>query len=304
MKNRVIEAVVVCVNYADFLAWTLPANRWQFDRMVVVTTPDDIDTQNLCERYNVECVVTDTFYENGDVFAKGRGINAGLERLTKRDWVLHMDADIFLPPKTRMILNNLPLDPTKLYGADRLMCPSAEEFAKFLDCPPPIQSDWVFVHPTAFPMGVRLAQYQDPGGGYVPIGYWQLWNPTGSGVDRYPERHGDASRTDFQFGTSWPREQRELLPEVVLIHLETANGLALNWEGRQTPPFRLAPQRVPLQAQPERLLIAAAIPPPEVPPQRVTQAMRRNYRPPLPYIVLVITSFIRNITNLFRRIWR
>jgi hypothetical protein len=276
--QRCIEAVVVCVDYSDFLAWTLPANRWQFDKMVVVTAPRDEATQRLCERYDVECVVTDTFYAGGDAFAKGRGINAGLARLSRRDWVLHMDSDIYMPPKTRQVLNNLPLDPAKLYSADRLMCPSAEAFAAYLDEPPPVQSDWVFVHANAFPLGVRIAQYAERGGGYVPIGYWQLWNPRGSGVERYPEHHGTAARTDFQHGTAWPRQQRELLPEVVLVHLESAPGMALNWEGRRTPPFRLAPQP---RAEPPAPPQPNAVTPPHLPRyvprgflQRLTHAMR------------------------------
>lgn len=247
----IIEAVVVCVNYADFLAWTLPASRNQFNRMVVVTTPDDDATRRLCETYEVECVQTDAFTAGGDVFAKAKGINEGLKRLTKRGWVVHMDADIYLPPKTRRIIDNLPLDPKKIYGCDRLMCPSAQEFARYLDAPTPIQEGWVFVHPTVFPVGVRLAQYMEPGGGYVPIGYWQMWNPEGSGVQSYPETHGTAARTDFQFATSWPRENRELLPEVVTIHLESAPGMALNWNGRTTPPFQvgaIAPATPPLPA--------------------------------------------------------
>jgi hypothetical protein len=235
--NAPIEAVVICVNYADFLAWTLPANRNQFDRMVVVTTPDDTATQKLCETYDVECVQTDVFTADGDVFAKAKGINAGLKRLTRNGWVVHMDADIYLPPKTRRVISNLPLDSGKIYGCDRLMCPSAQDFARYLDAPTPIQEGWVFVHPTAFPVGVRIAQYMEPGGGYVPIGYWQMWNPKGSGTHFYPETHGTAARTDFQFGASWPRERRELLPEVIAIHLESAPGMALNWEGRVTPPF-------------------------------------------------------------------
>jgi hypothetical protein len=282
----IIEAVVCCVDYSDFLAWTLPASRTQFDRLVIVTAPHDTATQNLCERYDVECVVTDTFYAGGDAFAKGRGINAGLDHLTRRGWVVHMDADIYLPPKTGAILRRLPLDPTKLYGADRLMCASAAEFAAYLDAPPPIQADWVFVHATAFPMGVRLAQYLEPGGGYVPIGYFQLWNPNGSGVHRYPEKHGTAARTDFQMGTAWPRERRELLPEIIVIHLESAPGMALNWEGRKTPPFRLAPAPTP-----EPAAASTPVPPPSPQP---------TYRPS--WLTRLLAFLRRLLARLLRAI--
>lgn len=236
-----VEAVVVCVDYADFLAWTLPSNRSQFDRMVVVTSPTDEETKRLCEFYNVECVVTDEFYRDGSEFNKGRGINAGLERLSMRGWVVHMDADMYMPPQTRPILDRLQLDPSRIYGVDRLMCPSFEAWQDFLCSPRPIQEGWIFIHSSAFPVGVRIAEYMTPGGGYEPIGFFQLWHPQISGIDRYPTEHGFADRTDVQFCKQWPRAKRELLPEVVLIHLESTDVMGANWRGRRSPRFGPAP---------------------------------------------------------------
>lgn len=236
----IIEAVIVCVNYADFLAHTLPSTRSQFDRLVVVTDTKDLETKKLCEFYNVECVQTDVFYEGGDSFNKGKGINKGLECLSLKGWVVHLDSDIYLPPLTRSILENLPLQNDKIYGADRLMCPSYELWDRFIRKPSPIQDSWVFVHTDAFPMGVRLAEYKTPDGGYEPIGYFQMWNPEKSGVYRYPTEHGYADRTDVIHCKRWRREKRELLPEIIVIHLESERGFGLNWKGRTTPEF--APQ--------------------------------------------------------------
>ena len=232
-----LEAVIVCVNYSDFLAHTLPSTRNQFDKLVVVTDLKDKRTKALCEYYNVECVQTDAFYEGGDVFNKGKGINKGLENLSLDGWVIHLDADIYLPPQTRSILESLPLRGKKIYGADRLMCPSFEEWQKFVNCPTPIQDSWIFIHLTKFPVGVRIAEYKTPLGGYEPIGYFQLWNPKSSGVFRYPDKHGFADRTDVLHCKKWSRERRELLPEIVVIHLESQPGLGLNWKGRITPTF-------------------------------------------------------------------
>ena len=81
--RKIIEGVCVCVNYADFLAQTLGFNRTHFDNLVIVTTPDDYDTINLCEYWNVKCVKTDAFYSNGDAFNKGLGINEGLKNSKK-----------------------------------------------------------------------------------------------------------------------------------------------------------------------------------------------------------------------------
>jgi hypothetical protein len=232
-----LEAVIVCVNYSDFLAHTLPSTRNQFDKLVVVTDFEDLETKRLCEYYNVMCIQTNAFYENGDTFNKGRGINEGLRHLDQNGWVLHLDADIYLPPQTRSILENLPLDSSKIYGADRLMCPSFDEWQEFQNSPKPIQDAWIFVHLTQFPVGVRLCEYKTHHGGYEPIGYFQLWNPLKSNVFTYPNKHGFADRTDVIHCKKWPRQKRELLPEIVVIHLESEPGIGLNWKGRTTEKF-------------------------------------------------------------------
>lgn len=232
-----LEAVIVCVNYSDFLAHTLPSTRNQFNKLVVVTDHNDLETKKICEYYNVQCIQTDVFYENGDAFNKGKGINEGLKHLDLDGWVLHLDSDIYLPPQTRSILETLPLDSSKIYGADRLMCPNYEEWQKFLDVPGPIQDSWIFVHLTKFPVGVRICEYKTYHGGYEPIGYFQLWNPSASGITEYPTEHGFADRTDVLHCKKWPRDKRELLPEIVTIHLESESGIGLNWKGRITRKF-------------------------------------------------------------------
>jgi hypothetical protein len=238
MDNKMkLEAVIVCVNYSDFLAHTLPSTKNQFDRLVVVTDFEDLETKRLCEFYNVMCVQTDAFYENGDTFNKGKGINEGLKHLDLNGWVVHLDADIYLPPQTRTILENIPLDSTKIYGADRLMCPSFDEWQEFQNSPTPIQDAWIFVHLTKFPVGVRICEYKSHHVGYEPIGYFQLWNPSSSGVFAYPNKHGFADRTDVLHCKKWPRQKRELLPEIVVIHLESEPGIGLNWKGRTTEKF-------------------------------------------------------------------
>ena len=52
-------------------------------------------------------------------FCKGAGINEGLSRLDQDAWVVHLDADIWLPPQTRLLLENANLDPCMIYGIDR-----------------------------------------------------------------------------------------------------------------------------------------------------------------------------------------
>lgn len=240
-----IEGIIVCVNYSDFLAHTLPYNRNQFNNLVVVTDTKDIKTKKLCDFYHVKCLQTDVFYENGNEFNKGAAINYALQSLEQKDWVIHLDADIYLPPLTRHILENLPLEKHKIYGADRLMCPSYNDWIEFINNPKEIQEGWIYIHSDAFPMGVRIAEYMNKNSGWEPIGYFQLWNPKGSGVTSYPTEHDYCDRTDVLHVKKFSRQNRELLPEILVIHLDSeglgTGDMGKNWRGRKTALFQYEP---------------------------------------------------------------
>lgn len=234
-----IEAVTICVDYSDFLAHTLPVTKQIFNSMVVITTPEDKETQNVCKYNHVQCLTTRSFYDNGEKFNKAKGINEGLEFLLKKGWVCHIDADIYLPPQTRKILENTFFDKTKLYGIDRLMCPDYESWAKFITKPKIIYDNNFFVKLDAFPIASRVAHYNESG--YSPIGYFQMWNPSGSGIDTYPIGTDGADRTDMIFAKKWTRDKRELIPEIIGIHLDSENAtmssMGKNWNGRKTIAF-------------------------------------------------------------------
>ena len=82
----------------------------------------------------------------------------------------------------------------------------------------------------------------------------QLWNPKGSGVNRYPILvEGDMEHTDVLFAIQWPRCKRHLLPEGFCIHLESSGEFGANWHGRKTPPFRGMPGPAgPARSRPAR----------------------------------------------------
>src|SRR5690349_3227997 len=116
-----IEAVITCVNYADFLAHTLPYNRSLFDKVIVVTSPEDQATQRVCEYWHVQTVVTDRMETHWGRFKKGCGVNDGLKQLDRDGWLVHMDADMILPPLFRKVFEGLDLDRSYIYGMDRFI---------------------------------------------------------------------------------------------------------------------------------------------------------------------------------------
>jgi len=237
--NFKMEAVVVCDRYADFLRCTLPQNKIHFDRMVVVTSPEDRETQRVCEFYHVECVPTDALRSRWKQFCKGAGINAGLGKLSKDDWVVHMDADIWLPPLSRRLLANANLAKRMIYGIDRFIVKGYKPWDDFLSLPKLQHECNSYIHlNNSFPVGTRIMQ--DFAGGYVPIGFFQMWNPKVSGISEYPEGHTSAGREDTLFPQKWPRGLRGFIPEVVGYHLESVDsGFGMNWNGRKSAPFAI-----------------------------------------------------------------
>jgi hypothetical protein len=233
-----IEAVIVCVNYADYLAHTLRENKILFDRVVVVTAPEDRETRRVCEYLHVECLQTDVTQSRWGKFCKGAAINVGLEALGKDGWVVHMDADIALPPLARRMLQAAELDPTFLYGCDRVMCRSFVDWVTFQSNPRLQHEDECWIHMDQFPFGHRVAI--NTFGGYIPIGFFQMWNPSVSGICKYPEGHTTAAREDTDFALKWPRNKRGFVPEIIAYHLESGKtGMSANWAGRTTPKFGL-----------------------------------------------------------------
>ena len=236
-----LEAVTVSVGYADFLREAIPYNVVHFDKWVIVTTPKDEATRELCRRWSLQCLLTDEFFRDGDEFNKGRGIIRGIDHLASDGWCLHLDADVVLPAATRAMLDAAHLDPEGLYGSDRVMVRSWADWQR-LKHSGWLQHDYhcrVNV-PDGYALGSRWATREY---GYCPIGFFQLWHAAcdlykGHHRRPYPHRHGDAARGDVQFALQWDRRHRHLLPELLVVHLESEPGpLGVNWKGRKTKPF-------------------------------------------------------------------
>lgn len=235
-----IEAVTVCAGYGDFLSEVAPRNRGLLDRWVIVTPEDDTGTREVCRRLGLETLVTREHLRDGK-FSKGRLIERGLQHLGSNAWRLHLDADVVLPHSFHSLLGAAHLDTRKIYGFDRVMVRSWEQWQKLL------ASGWIShdYHcrvnpPRGFEVGDR---WSNGATGYVPIGFAQMWHSDadewrGARIRPYPISHGSACRTDVQHALQWDRRDRELLGELLVVHLESELApLGANWSGRTTIPF-------------------------------------------------------------------
>ena len=110
--------IQVCVNYADFLAITLPCNIQYAKDMVVVTSCLDVPTQELCKQHGVNIILSESYKP---VFNKAKMLNEGLRYMYDKhpgDWYLCMDADTLIRQHRPVTLES---GKGIAYGARRLL---------------------------------------------------------------------------------------------------------------------------------------------------------------------------------------
>lgn len=236
-----IEAITICVGYGDFLKETARVNRPLVDDWVVVTSPDDHETRGVCKEMSIRHILSED-HRRGGPFNKARLIQRAIDQIGAHEWVLHLDADVVLPRGFRQYLDWADLDERTIYGADRCNVVGWEAWRTIRD-----DGGWDnhrYGCVQRFLSGSTVGGRHVPSShGYVPIGFFQLWHGSamidrGFHLRRYPLHHGDAARTDVQFALQWDRRHRQLLPEVIVLHLESeASAQGANWKGRTTRPF-------------------------------------------------------------------
>jgi hypothetical protein len=248
-----LEALTVCVNYGDFLAVAAEQNRALFDRWLVVTTAEDEETREVCRHFNLDTLITREGITPGREFNKGFLIERGLQQLSIDSWHWHLDADVILPAHTRHALQVARLDPEMIYGFDRVMVRSWNDWVRLRDSGY-LQQQWRGTYELHFPPGFDVGtRWMVPQSGWVPIGFSQLWHGSaehwrGTRVRGYPTNHSGASHTDVRQSLQWDRRRRELLAEIITVHLESEPcAVGSNWQGRNTqrfgPPTLAAPRR-------------------------------------------------------------
>jgi hypothetical protein len=222
-----IEAVTVCMNYADFLAHSVPLNMHHFDRWIIVTEPKDFHTQDVCKYYGLEFITTYEANLHKGEFHKGKCVTLALNELSKTDWLLLIDADTILQPNFRDVMNRLnideELDKSCLYTIDRVRFESFDEWIKFYTRP-------------SYHLGNRSRDGRFCLPNFVPTGFFQMWHSS-TGVVEYIHEWAECGGEDIRFSYLWPRNKRIFIPETTCYHI--ASGPECNWTGRKSKPFKI-----------------------------------------------------------------
>jgi hypothetical protein len=204
-----IDIVIVSVDYNDFLSLTLK-NTTSILNVTVVTSPGDIICQDLCKKFGANCIITERMYEDGAVFNKGKAINEGIKSLKNPEWILLLDADIYLQDDFLEVIKNTEMFEEDLIVCKRLILDNYDLFLEWLD-------------------NKNVGRLERAKG----FGYFQMFNirrfPKKSNV--FPENSNDASWSDLTFRDTF-KSETEL--NTTVLHL---GQTCQNWQGRKTPKF-------------------------------------------------------------------
>ena len=218
-----INGLCVCVGFAPLLARTLCAWQESLDDLVIVTTPDDRATLDLCQHARVRVHMTRVFYEGGAAFNKGAALEEaraaeyppeGLKPSGgyAADWLLLFDADV-LPERGWRRVAECAV-PGCIYGAHRYQAP-----IEGIDDRSPLRA-WIDA----------LCPTEDgldgcPILGVLPDevpGCFQLFHPSDPLIAQrtpvIPTDWSHAGDYDTEFCRLWPAERRVRLP-IRLLHL-------------------------------------------------------------------------------------
>jgi aminoglycoside phosphotransferase (APT) family kinase protein len=217
---------IACVNYADFLRYTLPQTLRHFANVTVITAKADQETIRLAKSIGVRVFLSDFWFREGAAFNKSAALNQWLSS-QPLGWTLILDADIFLPDSFQ--LNFSELNPGCLYSIPRRMCEREWDWV----CPtnqrpeyplaiPPVRNGMVWRRPTSQPAALS--------------GYFHLWNRGTTDRAFFPASL-TAANYDVDFALRFPEQERHYLPGDV-IHLGPPKQ---NWSGRISAPWTLSP---------------------------------------------------------------
>ena len=235
-----LNLMIPCVNYSDYLDLTLRYNIDTFDYIYVITTPTDQDTLDIIDKYNpkhgnVKKILTTKFFDYDDFcgqprFNKGGALNYGLSQIPRHDWLIIGDADIIYPNIIKHIVPSLCIH--QMFSMFRHKVFSPAELEEYM----PIFCDHYQNEPSYdFINGLR--HRHDFCLSYI-AGYCQIFNFESRFLKKRPPQYvsGRTCRfVDTIFSrTHFPKRHRKMLWNTYCLHLGES---FINWSGRKSEKF-------------------------------------------------------------------
>ncbi|MFO0892450.1 MAG: hypothetical protein U0790_25325 [Isosphaeraceae bacterium] len=200
-----LRGITISVNYGPLLAITLVRNMRHLAECLVITSPEDEETQAVaCAVPGVRLHITDAFTRHGARFNKGLAFEEGFEVLGRRGRMLIWDADILFPEEIELS----DWRSNCLHGARRRLLEDPTAWSPDLD--------W------------RSLPYVRDGG---PIGFFQAFDADDPAIAAkrpwYDVSFTHAGGGDAYFMTHWTNDRRRVLP-IDVLHLGPNDR---NWFG-------------------------------------------------------------------------
>ena len=219
-----MRVVIPSVNYADYLAATLPA--WcqilNAEHIRIVTTDSDYDSKRVADENGCQIIVTDRWKQDGAILNKAAamdeafGFTGSLKPPDHDELCFSIDADTHP-------FGNLPQDSffesDFIYGCHRYMCESPNKLHKVIN-------GELKRHQMSrmISWGKRARQSHHRHNPQVLCGYVQAFRyKAGMSFGSYPA----ANEYDVQFALKFPYSK--LIPSLWVMHLGENH---VNWTGR------------------------------------------------------------------------
>lgn len=199
---------MICVDYADILAITLPYNRHHFLDVMIVTAERDKATQEVAARNSARVYITNAFWSKGEAFNKWAALEEAMDHYGRVGWICNMDADVLWPkyiPEWTPVFGNL-------YTPKRRIMENLQQQI-------PQEPYW-----KSFPLPQANEEF---------AGYTQIFNCDDPRLGKAPWHEVDwkhAGGADTHFQLRWPDENK-IRPPFEVLHLGPPG---VNWCGRAT----------------------------------------------------------------------
>jgi len=135
LKNNCI-AVTLCINYSDYLVYTLSTNTEIFKKVIVITEESDNETISINQYENCELFITDRKNRNKSVFNKSAMIRHAQHYVHKKypnDWICLIDADTEIPQSVASLIDLSTLDKKAIYGLKRFIYMTLDSYKDILN---------------------------------------------------------------------------------------------------------------------------------------------------------------------------